>query len=233
MAVFFLSLAQACAPTIAPATLAAIVTVESGMASLAIRVNSTYPFKDQPTTKPEAIEMATTLISEGQDLDLGLGGINTASLPRLGLSISDAFDPCLNLKATAKLLEEYRVAAVSDGGSPADTETAMLQSYYGQGDASVGKIVGYDRRIRMMEQRLLPRINELTLAVVAGPVLPSRESVADGAGASLPSDRAGVDETHIHSKENRSTDNGKAPAWDVFKARLTSTVLVFSKQQQE
>lgn len=231
MPVLFITLAQACAPAIAPATLAAIVGVESGMAPLAIRVNSNYPFKDQPVTKAEAIETATTLIAQGQGLDLGLGGISAASLSHLGLSISDVFDPCLNLNATARLLEEYKARAVNSGNSSADAHAAMLQSYYGQGDASIGKMVGYDRRIQIMEQRLLPGINALTLAGVADSVLPSREAASDHATPPVLIEEVGPKDPSAKAGPDLSTD--EAPAWDVFNTRAASTTLVFSQQLQE
>ena len=94
MPVAFLDLAQNCAPQIATETIAAVVSVESGFQPFAIRINTDRPLAEQPKTRAEAIETATTLIAEGHDIDLGLAGINSGNLGRLGLSVSDTFDFC-------------------------------------------------------------------------------------------------------------------------------------------
>ena len=112
MPVAFLELAQTCAPFVASETLAGVVSLESRFAPFNIRINSGAPLKRQPSTKAEAIEIATSLVAERHDIQLGLGGIGAEELRRLKFSISDAFDPCLNLKATAALLDGYYRLAV-------------------------------------------------------------------------------------------------------------------------
>lgn len=120
MPVAFLDLAQTCAPIVAAETLAGVVSLESRFAPFAIRINSGAPLSEQPTTKSGAIAIAVSLAAERQDIQLGLGGIGMEELGKLKLSISDAFDPCLNLQATATLLDGYYRLAVKTGVSTAE-----------------------------------------------------------------------------------------------------------------
>ena len=100
-----LMLMEACAPEVAPITLAAIVQQESGGDWLAIHDN-TAGRSSRPATVEEAVILARHLIAEGHSVDLGAAQINSANLPRLGLDIDSAFQPCANLRAAQTLLLE-------------------------------------------------------------------------------------------------------------------------------
>ncbi|MCA1439365.1 lytic transglycosylase domain-containing protein [Ensifer sp. IC4062] len=209
----FADLAQACAPDIAVETIAAVVSLESNFQPFAVRINSGPPLADQPATKAEAIEIATSLIADGQDVQLGLGGLGFSELHKLKLTISDAFDPCRNLKASAKLLDGYYRMAIRAGATPARAERVMLQSYYGRKDPSVGAMVTYDEQVQREASRLSARLTTLTI----GQVVPEPES--DGA----PSREAVLSDDQVAS----------VPSWDVFKSRRRSSVLVFQSEQPE
>jgi type IV secretion system protein VirB1 len=99
-----LSLAGSCAPTVAPETLISIVHTESRFNSLAIGVNSPGVRAPKPATKAQAIAAARSLIGQGYNIDLGLGQINSANLGWLGLSVENAFEPCSNLAAAARVI---------------------------------------------------------------------------------------------------------------------------------
>lgn len=164
----FVDLAQHCAPQIAVETLAAIVSIESNFQPFAIRINSDHPLADQPRTRSEAIETATILVAEGHDVDLGLGGVSSGDLNRLGLTVTDTFDFCLNLKATATLLDGYYQVALRAGASDSDAQSVMLQSYYGRGDSSVGEIVGYDSKVLVERDRLNGLLGKIMLTQGTG-----------------------------------------------------------------
>ncbi|WP_157033576.1 lytic transglycosylase domain-containing protein [Belnapia moabensis] len=101
------ALATACAPSVAPETVAAIARAESGQRILAIRANGAGGGAILPTTRHEAIERAHALLREGRSIDLGLMQINSRNLGWLGLSIEDAFDPCRNIAAGARVLTSF------------------------------------------------------------------------------------------------------------------------------
>ncbi|TCM51160.1 type IV secretion system protein VirB1 [Rhizobium sp. PP-F2F-G48] len=227
MPIAFADIAQNCAPLIKTEILAAVVSIESSFDPLAIRLNSDAPRPERAQSRAEAIEIATTLVAEGHSIDLGLGGVSSYDLPRLGLSISDLFEPCLNLKATATLLDRYYRAAVATGTTGREAEAAMLQSYYGRGDAAVGAMFGYDQRIMEEQLRLADRLSALTLGSGGGAgSLQARELAAP---ASL-APQAPEDVT-ISAEAVTPPDEPVAAsqAWDVFGQARQSTVLIFSR----
>lgn len=219
MAIVFTDLAETCAPTVAVETLAAVISLESSFQPFDIRINSGPPLSRQPKSKAEAIEAATTLIAKHQDIQLGLGGIGIEELAKLNLTISDAFDPCVNLKATATLLDGYYRLAISAGALSAQAESVMLQSYYGRSNPSVGEMVQYDAQVQREATRLSARLASLTIGQD-----PDAQD-ASNAQALETSSNATV------GSSQRSA--AKTPSWDVFNATRHSAALVFQNDQPE
>lgn len=141
-----LSLAQTCAPQVAPQTLAAVAYAESRFDPLAIGVNRGPRPLAPPRTPADAAKVSRALIAAGGNLDLGVAQINSANLRRLGLSVEDAFDPCRNLSAAGRvLIAGYRPAS----SRPADRQAALRAalSRYNTGDPERGLRNGYVARI--------------------------------------------------------------------------------------
>jgi type IV secretion system protein VirB1 len=220
MPVAFLDLAQTCAPIVAAETLAGVVSLESRFEPLAIRINSGAPLSEQPATKAEAIEIATSLVAERQDIQLGLGGIDTEELRKLKLSISNAFDPCVNLQATATLLNGYYRLAVKAGADAKRAEQVMLQSWYGRDDPSLGAMVNYDEQVHQEIKRLGRTLATLTIG-----------NGGEGTGPDEETTLAVPIEGAAH--EPPAGEAVSAPSWDVFNSRRRSSVLVFQNSQME
>ncbi|MBB4193018.1 type IV secretion system protein VirB1 [Rhizobium aethiopicum] len=220
MAAVFVDIAQACAPMAEVETLAGVVSLESHFQPLAIRVNSGPPLADQPASKAEAIEVATSLIADRKDIQIGLGGLGIEALQKLDLSVADALDPCLNLKATARLLDGYYRQAVRAGDDPARAETVMLRSYYGRDDPSVGAMVRYDEQVRQEIKQLSPILASLTIAGLDSQV-PSATPPKDQPGQAPPKEPA------------HAAKATEAASWDVFNSRRQSSVLVFHNDRSE
>lgn len=142
----FMMLAQQCAPMVAPRTLMTIVRAESGFRPYAIGVNGKSRLTRQPQTQAEAIAVAINLIGKGISIDLGLAQINSANLPVLGLSIEDAFDPCKNLNAAARLLQSDYQRALS-AGYLGDKALVAALSTYNTGSFTKGINNGYVRKV--------------------------------------------------------------------------------------
>lgn len=141
-----------CAPTVHPETMAAIVSAESRGHQFAIAdagpvrlpwserkklVRSLYPGNLQ-----DAVAIARKLIAAGHTVSLGVGQVNDRNLPRLGLSIADAFDVCTNLSAAGRILTDFYVRAVKQFGEGDKALHAAL-SAYNSGDWVRGARDGY------------------------------------------------------------------------------------------
>lgn len=193
-----LALAQSCAPSTAPSTLAAIAHVESRFDPLAIGVNRGGGPISRPRTAEEATRVARALISRGANIDLGLAQINSRNLDWLGLSVAEAFDPCRNLAAAAQVLEAgYRPVDNTDAGRQRALRIAL--SRYNTGHPERGFRNGYVGKIERAARRL-----SLTRP------------------AQAPSARL-----DIGSPASAREPEPAAPAWDVF-ARAGDGILVFA-----
>ncbi len=162
----FGEMAGRCAPDVHPATLAAVVSAESGFNPLAIGVNGPDAPRVRASTLAEAIEAAEKLLEDGRSIDLGLGQINSANLTRLGLTVRSAFDPCENLRAAAVVLVEnfdrHRAKAADEQAAL----TAAL-STYNTGSPTRGVSNGYVARVR--EKADAYRVPALAEALPSGP----------------------------------------------------------------
>ncbi|HEV3156892.1 MAG TPA: lytic transglycosylase domain-containing protein [Candidatus Baltobacteraceae bacterium] len=108
-------LIRTCAPQIGERTMHAVVTVESGGHPYEID-DDTLHVSYAPRSRDEAIMWATYLLERGHNLDLGIAQVNSANLSGLGLSVSDAFDPCTNIRAGGRILSRSYASAVAHFG---------------------------------------------------------------------------------------------------------------------
>lgn len=142
----FVALSQQCAPAVAYQTMSAIVRTESAFRPLAIGVNGGTRLVRQPQTKAEAVVTAKWLIANGYNIDMGLGQVNSANLPKIGLSVEDAFDPCKNLAAAASILFGNYQAAKNKGHTGQAALHAAL-SAYNTGSLTRGFANGYVQKV--------------------------------------------------------------------------------------
>jgi type IV secretion system protein VirB1 len=200
-----LALAAQCAPSIAPETLLSVVHVESRFNPLAMGVNGAPRTAVSATTKGEAVARATALIAAGRSVDLGLAQINSKNLGWLGLSIEDAFDPCTNLAAAARVLKGgYARSDAGRVGQQAALRTAL--SFYNTGRADRGFANGYVGRVTRAAAYIVPAIGAPT------GLQPTASPEPDTPAAVPPS---------------------SAPAWDVFgEARGGASAFVINVSTQ-
>lgn len=124
-----LQLVSQCSPNVAPATMAALVHVESSNNPYAIGVVG-GALKRQPTSKAEAIAAAQDLERQGKNFSMGLAQINRHNLPRYGLKYEDAFDACTNLRVGGEILGECYARALPKHGEKQAALRAALSCYY-------------------------------------------------------------------------------------------------------
>jgi len=134
------ALLNSCAPNVAPATMTAIIQVESERDPYRIGVNSGGSLLRQPGNAADAIATARSLMRKGANFDAGLMQINSANFARLGVTPETVFDPCTNLRAGARLLaDNYGRARLSGHVDP----LRAALSEYNTGSRSRGLMNGY------------------------------------------------------------------------------------------
>ena len=152
----FAQLASSCAPHVAVETLAAVARTESGFDALTLHDNTTGR-SYHPATSGDAIALAVELVTVARhSVDLGLMQINGTNLPRLGLTLADAFDPCRSLAAADQVLVAGYVAPAPG----ADTQPAVRQalSRYNTGDPTRGLANGYIGRVQASAELVVPAL---------------------------------------------------------------------------
>lgn len=107
----FMVLAQQCAPTVAPQTMAAIVQVESSFNPYAIGVVGGR-LQRQPKSQAEAVATAKALEADGWNFSVGVAQVNRYNLPKYSLTYEEGFEPCANVRVGGKILEECYTRAL-------------------------------------------------------------------------------------------------------------------------
>lgn len=216
-------LAQACAPSVHPKTMAAIVMTESGGNELAINVNGAR--NPRPAANlTTAIQTARAYIAAGYSVDLGLAQINSRNLGRLGLTIEQMFVPCANLAASARILSmNYRAA-----GRAGDAQQALRVAFsmYNTGHPVRGFGNGYVARVERAGAALdnYQRVSiaagtpdGLARVVTTAPLMPI-----------LPAERAPSATTVSTVSASSERMPAVAPAsWNVFALQADRRVVLF------
>ena len=135
----------ACAPNVAPVTLAAVIGVESGGNPLAVHVNEGGEQPPPARSAQEAAQIAAHFIAHGYSVDLGLMQVNSRNLAALGVTIEQVLDPCTNIRSGAAILTaDYDEAARTRGEGQPALQAAL--SAYNTGDFYRGFANGYVAR---------------------------------------------------------------------------------------
>lgn len=136
----------ACALNVAPATLDAIIRVESGGNSLALHVNKLTTQPPVPHSIEDAAATTRHYIAAGYSVDIGIMQVNSRNLMALGYTIEDALDPCRNITGGAAILTADYSRAVPLFGEGQRALQAALSAYntgsFYSGSAYVSRIAG-------------------------------------------------------------------------------------------
>lgn len=163
-----LALAAQCAPNVAPQTLLSVIHVESRFDPLAIGVNGAPRITVAPVSVDDAVARAGALIAAGRSIDLGLAQINSKNLSWLGLSLREVFQPCTNLRAASRILQDgYGRSDAGRVGEQAALKTAL--SYYNTGHPIRGISNGYVGKVTAAAGRIVPAIGGATSPPVPQP----------------------------------------------------------------
>lgn len=138
------ALASQCAPTVAPATVMAIVQTESSRDLFALNVNGGRQPARQ-TTAAAAVATAQRHVAAGYSVDLGLGQINSRNMSWLGLTWDTVFDPCTNVAALGRVLTANYNSAIT--GRDPQSALRVALSMYNTGSQTRGFRNGYVARV--------------------------------------------------------------------------------------
>lgn len=179
----FAQLGARCAPSINIHTLASVVRQESRFNMYAININGSKPLKRMPTNAAEAVATARRLLDAGYKIDVGLGQISSGNFGWLGLSLSQLFEPCANLAASARVLSAcYQRAVAAQGEGQLALRSAL--SCYNTGSLSKGFKNGYVRAVVAQASRPVPELLPLASGgqgVEPAPLRTSRRRRAEAA----------------------------------------------------
>lgn len=170
-----LALILACAPNVAPSTIQEIIRVESDGNPLAVNVNQkngvAYPLPAKIKSLKEALSVTYSAISAGHTVDIGYMQVNSANLAKLGYTVEDMFDSCMNLKAGAAILSAaYAMALPRHQNEQAALRAAL--SAYNTGSFQRGFANGYVARYVNMPR--VPTMKSLNPYTAETAVWPSR-----------------------------------------------------------
>ena len=129
-----------CSPNMHPVLVQAIVKTESNYNPFAIGVNRGNRLTRQPKSFSEAVLTAKRLLSQGVNIDLGLGQINSNNLNWLNLSVEQAFTPCANLQALQRV---YLTCYDKAGNTGLGDRVQRAFSCYNTGNFTKGFNNGY------------------------------------------------------------------------------------------
>ncbi len=204
-----MGLAAQCAPSVAPATIAAIVRTESQGNVLAINVNGLGRRVAQPTSVEAAVVTARFYIAKGHSVDLGLGQINSRNMRRLGLTWDNVFDPCTNIAAAGAVLSG-NFHSVRAGLHPQRALRIAL-SMYNTGSQSRGFRNGYVGKV-VGNAGVADGITPVAVSLNAppGPIDSSEASSATAQLAAL------VAENTSAAEQPEAAPPQPPPSWDVF-----------------
>ncbi len=158
-------LMKRCAPDVHPVTMGALVQHESGGNPYAILDNGNWrlPRKERVLrsyrlkTEAEAVDLANKLIAAGHVIDMGLTQINNRNLKKLGITVEQVFNPCINLQASQAIISNNYMLAMKRYG-PGNQALYAALSAYNTGNFVDGFTNGYVHKVLQASALAVPEL---------------------------------------------------------------------------
>jgi type IV secretion system protein VirB1 len=224
----FIDLAAQCAPQVPVDLLAAIARVESGVHAWTVRSGETAEIAK---SAGEGVALAVGRLDQGQDVSVGLMGLNARTLSADGLSYLEAFDACLNLEAAGRLIDRLWQAADKMGVSPSQAERHVIRGYFQHAFARAGSVGTYEARVRAEKQLLQVALPSV---MVAGAAAVHTRTSSPKSQSVQPEPRpdtgraqaAELGPTQSRLPRSRALEQ---PAWAIYGSETSSDLVAFSK----
>ena len=210
------TLAQQCAPAIALDLLTALSAVESGFDPLAVIDGPKYV---SVATAGHAVAAAVGVTDQGREVGVGLTGIGAANLARLGVPLSDAFEPCRNLSAAQVVIEEMFRTAEKRGLTGGGADRYVIRSWW-RADGRFATSEAYSGAVERERARANEHLNHIVRGTGEPTMAAGRPTLANSEKASPPSSLAA----------EAVTPSMREPAapWDVFGQSRGTAVLLYA-----
>jgi len=143
------ALAERCSPDVSPLTMAYIVGHESGNNPYAININGGKQLARQPQNELEAIAVASSLLEEHKNIDMGLAQINSTNLGSLHIDLNTIFKPCNNLLASQIILKSCYHSSLKSW-KPGQEALHHALSCYNTGSQDRGIANGYVTKVEQV-----------------------------------------------------------------------------------
>ncbi len=128
-AIALATLLKTCAPQVHPATMRAVIRQESTGEPWAVGNNTNPRLSGTFKTKEAAVATALRAVKQGHSVDMGIAQINSAWLPKLGLTVGQVMEPCQNVQASAYILSSNYAVAVKKHGEGQKALQAAIAAY--------------------------------------------------------------------------------------------------------
>ena len=145
MVIDFYAMAPQCAPHVAPATLRAMASVESGFNPYAIGIVGAQ-LRRQPATLLEGVATASSLQVSGTKFSAGLIQIYVGNWAAYGLDRESVFDVCKNMRAAGAILTDCYARATSVSDQPQVALRKAISCYYSN-NFTTGFAEGYVQKV--------------------------------------------------------------------------------------
>lgn len=124
----------------------AIVKKESKGNPFAIGVNGKYHLQYQAKNKAQALTWVNYLEQHHYNFDLGIAQVNIYNVHKYGYTVSQALDPCTNLKIANDIFaQDYKLALDSSSSNTEALQKAI--SAYNTGNFTSGFSNGYVHKV--------------------------------------------------------------------------------------
>jgi type IV secretion system protein VirB1 len=227
----FIDIAAQCAPSVSPALLAAIATVESGLKPLSAYSATTT---DVPVSAGNGVAFVIGQLDAGHDVAIGLTGLDAWALASEGLGYVEAFDACSNLAVAGRILDAIWKAAERMGMNPSSAERHTLRVYAARSLARRFTPEVFAERVLVEKQRLLADLPRLTINTGAVPAkstaVPSQPTVVSPSTKVRAIAPQPVELSASALGRSVPAATGSEPSWNVYGGERPTGMVVFSKQ---